>query len=133
MKFKSTARRIINFIYLQAALFLLPVYVFGGSQFITTTSITNPLKVNSIQAFITLLLDTLFPIAAILSVFFLIYAGFLMVMAGGSEEKLSKAKQALIWTMIGVAILLGAKVISVIICGTIQQLGSAGLACNLQR
>ncbi|MES2087476.1 MAG: hypothetical protein V4467_00630 [Patescibacteria group bacterium] len=102
----------------------------GGSGSQIAPIITNPLgSVNSIEAFIKLLLDTLFPIAALLSIFFLIYAGFLMVMAGGSEEKLSKAKNALLWTVIGVAVLLGAKVISTIICGTIQQLGTAGLTC----
>lgn len=94
-------------------------------------TIPNPLgcNTNTIAAFITLLLDTVFPIASMVAVFFLIYSGFMMVMAGGSEEKLSKAKVALLYTVIGIAILLGAKVLSAVICGTISQLGTAKLTC----
>ena len=94
-----------------------------------SASIPNPLSVKDLSGFITLLLNTLFPIASLAAVFFLIYAGFMMVMAGGSEEKLSKAKTALVYTIIGIAILLGAKVLSAVICGTINQLGTTTLTC----
>jgi heme/copper-type cytochrome/quinol oxidase subunit 2 len=99
-----------------------------------TAVIPNPLgpKNNTIESFITLLLNTLFPIATLVSVFFMIYAGFLMVTAGGNEEKLSKARQAFLWTVIGIAILLGAKVLSVVICGTINQLGTMQLSCTVK-
>lgn len=105
------------------------VYAAGDDYSLPPPIIKNPLSVDTIQAFIQLILDTIFPIAAMLSIFFLIYAGFSMVMAGGSEEKLSKAKSMLIWTMVGIAILLGAKVLSAVICGTISQLGAPGLTC----
>lgn len=96
-------------------------------------TIPNPLgKGNdTIMAFIKLLLDTLFPIASLVAVFFLIYSGFLMVTAGGNEEKLSKARQAFLWTVIGVAILLGAKVLSAVICGTINQLSTSTITCDV--
>lgn len=107
----------------------------GGLVFAQDTgsvkaTIPNPLgATDSIMAFITLILDTIFPIAGVISVFFLIYAGFLMVVAGGNEEKLSKAKTTFLWTVIGVGVLLGAKVLSAVICGTVQQLGTLGLTC----
>jgi len=51
----------------------------------------------------------------------IIYCGFLFVFARGNPEKLTKAKDALLWTLIGAAILLGswaiAKMISVTITG----------------
>ena len=98
----------------------------------TCATIPNPLGANTtIVSFITALLDTLFPIASLISVFFLIFAGFLMVTAGGNEEKLSKARQAFLWTVIGVAILLGAKVLSAVICGTINQLSTTHLSCPI--
>jgi predicted transporter len=98
-----------------------------------TGCIPNPLGgVNDLSGFITLLLNTLFPIATLVSVFFMIYAGFLMVTAGGNEEKLSKARQAFLWTVIGIAILLGAKVLSAVICGTINQLGTMQLSCEVK-
>src|SRR3989338_2334505 len=101
----------------------------GGTN--ARATIPNPLgdDNDTIHSFITVLLDTLFPIAALVAVFFLIFAGFLMVTAGGNEEKLSKARQAFLWTVIGVAILLGAKVLSAVICGTINQLNSTHLSC----
>ncbi|MEK7575317.1 MAG: hypothetical protein AAB511_03760 [Patescibacteria group bacterium] len=94
-----------------------------------TAIIQNPLQANTLAAFIDLLLTTILPIAALISVFFIIYSGFLMVMAGGNEEKLSKAKMTFLWTVIGIAILLASKVISAVICGTIQQLGTFSLSC----
>ena len=98
----------------------------------TPVTIPNPLGANTtIISFITLLLDTIFPIASLVAVFFLIFAGFLMVTAGGNEEKLSKARQAFLWTVIGVAILLGAKVLSAVICGTINQLSTTHLSCPI--
>jgi len=62
----------------------------------------------------------------------MIYAGFRMVIFASNEEKLSEAKRAFLWTVIGVAILLGAKVLSAVICGTINQLNPlAPLKCSI--
>ena len=108
------------------------IFAAGGTTGSGQTLIQNPLGANNntIASFITLLLDTIFPIASIVAVFFMIYAGFTMVMAGGNEEKLSKAKTMFLWTVIGIAILLGAKVLSAVICGTINQLSSTRLSCS---
>lgn len=115
-----------NIFWLLVSMFLAfsHVTVFADdSQTRTIATIPNPLGANTtITSFITALLDTIFPIASLISVFFLIFSGFLMVTAGGNEEKLSKARQTFLWTVIGVAILLGAKVLSAVICGTINQL-----------
>ncbi len=93
--------------------------------------IPNPLgpNNNTIAAFIVVLLDTIFPIAAMVAVFFLIYSGFRMVIFASQEEKLSEAKRAFLWTVIGIAILLGAKVLSAVICGTVNQLSTTHLSC----
>jgi len=102
-----------------------------GETTSNVVTIPNPLGKDNdtIAAFINTLLDTLFPIMSLVAVFFIIFSGFLMVTAGGNEEKLSKARQAFLWTVIGVAILLGAKVLSAVICGTINQLSSTHLSC----
>ena len=95
-----------------------------------SATIQNPLGANNtITQFISLILDTVFPIAAIACVFFLIYAGFLMVVHGGNEEKLAEARRACLWAGIGVAVILGAKVLSAVICGSINQLSSTHLSC----
>jgi hypothetical protein len=52
----------------------------------------------------------------------IIYCGFLFVFARGNSEKLTKAKDALLYTIIGAAILLGALAIAQMISGTVSAL-----------
>lgn len=52
----------------------------------------------------------------------IIYCGFLFVFAMGNSEKLKKAKDALLYTLIGTAILFGAWAIATLIVNTIQAL-----------
>ena len=52
----------------------------------------------------------------------IIYCGFLFVSARGNSEKLTKAKDALLWTLIGAAILLGSWAIANMISSTITAL-----------
>jgi len=47
-------------------------------------------------------------IAFPLAVIFIIYSGFLFVTAQGSEEKIKRAKTVLWWTLLGLAIVIGA-------------------------
>jgi len=63
-----------------------------------------------------------FPIGGILAVLAFIYSGFLYVTAQGNESKIKTAHTALLYTAIGTAVLLGARVISEVIGGTIDQL-----------
>lgn len=66
--------------------------------------------------------NILIPIGGVVAVMMIMYAGFLYVTAGGNPAQISKAHQALLWAVIGAAILLGAWVISQAIQGTINQL-----------
>lgn len=52
-----------------------------------------------------------------------IYSGFLFVAARGNSEKLSKAKDTLMYTLIGAAILLGSWAIAELIANTITTIG----------
>jgi hypothetical protein len=51
-----------------------------------------------------------------------VYVGFQFVAAQGNEEKLRTARNALIWTIIGGAVLLGAEVIMRVIQATANSL-----------
>lgn len=53
----------------------------------------------------------------------IIYSGFLFVFAMGNPEKLKKAKDALLYTLIGAAILLGSWAIATLIVTTVRGLG----------
>lgn len=83
----------------------------------------NPLpNTDSIPAFILKVIDVLFIIAAPIIAIFIIYSGFLFVTAAGNTEKLKKAKETFLYTVIGAAILLAAKVIATALQNTIGSL-----------
>lgn len=86
--------------------------------------ISNPFSGgNDLYAFIkTVIKEILMPIGGVIAVLMIMYAGFLYVTAGGNETKIKKAHEALLYSAIGAAILLGAWVIAEAIGGTIKQL-----------
>ncbi len=61
-------------------------------------------------------------IGAIVVVFMLVYVGFLFVTARGKEADITQARQALLWTVVGALILLGAQAIAIAIQATVQAL-----------
>lgn len=95
----------------------------GNIPCTATICIINPFKMDTIQGFIeTIVNDILMPIGGVIAVVMIIYSGFLFVTARGSDTQIKKAKDALLWAVIGAAILLGAWVISQAIGTTIDQL-----------
>ncbi len=52
----------------------------------------------------------------------IIYCGFLFVVARGNSEKITKAKEALMYTLIGAAVLLGSWAIATMISDTVLAL-----------
>ncbi len=61
-------------------------------------------------------------IGTIVLVMMLVYVGFLFVAARGNAEKLQGAKSALVWTVIGGLVLLGATAIELVIEGTVKSI-----------
>ena len=96
--------------------------VLSGIPFVAYGALKNPLKFQTVPAFIAALLDIVVKIGAPIAVLFIIYSGFLFVKAQGNEEKITEAKRALGWTLVGTAVLLGSWAISEIIKNTIDQL-----------
>jgi hypothetical protein len=62
------------------------------------------------------------PLASILVVLAILYSGFKFVMAQGNATEIQKAREGLVWVLIGSAVLLGAYGISEFIQGTINQI-----------
>lgn len=85
-------------------------------------TLVNPIAANSFQELAAQVLKVVSSIGGILAVFFIIYAGFLFVTAGGSEEKRKSAKWALLYAIIGTAVLVGAQALALIIETTIKSL-----------
>lgn len=99
----------------------------GGTPPPSNTQITfpNPLAAgtNTLQAFISLIIqNVIIPVGAVISVFFIILAGFSFVTARGNVAKIATAKQSLLYAAIGSGVLLGAWAIANVINGTISQI-----------
>ena len=85
--------------------------------------INNPLpNITSIPDLIRKILEGVLKIGIPIVALAIIYCGFLFVFARGNSEKLGKAKEALLYTIIGAAILLGAYAIANIISSTVLSL-----------
>ncbi len=86
------------------------------------SQISNPIKYDDLMSFINALIEIVIQIGTPILVLAVIYVGFLFVQASGKPEKLNEAKNALVYTLIGAAIVLGAFIISAAIKGTVDQL-----------
>jgi hypothetical protein len=88
------------------------------------TGIENPLgdDLNDIPSFITAIINIVLVVGVPIVTLAIIYSGFLFVSAQGSAEKLKKAKDALIATLIGAALLLGAFILAEAIKGTVDDI-----------
>jgi len=86
----------------------------------------NPISSPSISLLIASIVQIILFVLTPIAILYLIYAGFLFVAARGNPTKLVDARKNLIWTLVGIVILLGATVLSTIIKNTVAGLG-AGL------
>lgn len=109
--------------YLYTTAIALIVFVAGtASVYAQSGSLQNPLKFDTISAFLNAILEVIVMIGVPVVVFFIIYTGFLFVTARGNEEQLNKAKKALAWVLVGSALILGAQALSYAIQGTVDSL-----------
>lgn len=125
IKMKSIYKKI--FPYLLLFIFILtPIFSFAdtinNASLIKEGKITNPISYNNINDFIKAILQGAIKIGIPIIALAIIYSGFLFVSARGNSEKLSEAKNALLYTCIGAAILLGAWAIAQLISETILAL-----------
>lgn len=95
----------------------IPAFVFGQG-------FANPLKpeISSVAGFTSEFLRAVIFIVFPIAVVFIVYSGFLFVFAQGKPEELSKAKTNFFWTLVGVALLLGATALAALIKGTIDPI-----------
>lgn len=112
--------------------FILPIVSFAQNREIgvpcdspDSGKICNPIpNITSIPGLIQKILEGALKIGISIIALAIIYSGFLFVFARGNPEKLTKAKDALLYTLIGAAILLGSWAIAEMISATITGLGS---------
>jgi hypothetical protein len=89
----------------------------------TSVTIVNPItSATTLTGLIQVVLVGVIKIGIPIIALAIIYCGFLFVAARGNSEKLKKAKDALLYTLIGAAILLGAWAIAQLISNTVLAL-----------
>ncbi len=69
----------------------------------------NPLQVGSFEALLEAIINFIFWVGVTLAPLMLIIAGLMYVTSGGSPDKVTKAKNLMLWTLVGLAVLIAAK------------------------
>ncbi|HBM46028.1 TPA: hypothetical protein DDZ75_03580 [Patescibacteria group bacterium] len=96
----------------------------GGAGNVPGGGSLNPLGgTDTLAQFIANILKVAITIALPITALAIVYVGFLFVTAKGNPGDINKAKEALQWTLVGLAILLGAQAIVSIIKTTVTGLG----------
>lgn len=84
--------------------------------------IENPINIDTLNGLIKTILEGVLKIGIPVIALAIIYCGFLFVSARGNPESIKKAKDALLYTLIGAGILLGAWGIALLISNTVLAL-----------
>ena len=82
----------------------------------------NPLQADNFGELLNAIIKILITLGIPIAVIFIIYSGFLFVTARGNEEQIKKAKTTLLWTLVGIAVLLGASIIAAVLENTINSI-----------
>ena len=97
-----------------------PNYTSGNS----VGSLSNPLgKVTGICQLLKIVLNVAILTGVPIGMFFIVFAGFKLIMARGNSEALIRARNNLMWTFIGLAIFLGVWFFVNLLANTLGALG----------
>lgn len=86
------------------SLFLVGLSTVQGVEW--SGGIENPLEADSFTELVENIITWIVNIGISVAIIMIIYAGLLFMTAAGEEEKITKARKALIWSLIGLAVLL---------------------------
>ena len=88
------------------------------------TTLCNPLGAGTdLETLLADILSFVVEIGAVVVVLMLVYVGYLFVTGANNETKRTQARQALLWTVVGALILLGAEAIALAIQETVDAIG----------
>jgi hypothetical protein len=117
----NRTRTIVTHLYTFFVLFMLSAHVATGVQYPNPLNPGGEGEITTIPAFLALVLNGLSLLLMPLVVIFIIYAGYLFVTAQGEEGKIQKARSALLWTIIGAGVILGAQIMARILQDTLTE------------
>ena len=102
---------------------LFPIHSsFADLQINLDGKIENPINVDSVNGLIKTILEGVIRIGIPIIALAIIYSGFLFIAARGKPEKIKEAKDALLYTVIGAAVLLGSWALAQLISRTVLAL-----------
>ena len=82
----------------------------------------NPVRAGSIEELLVLVINAVIILLMPIVILAIIYSGFMFLTARGNKEQLTTAKTNFIWVVVGVAVLLGAKVIATVIENSVAHI-----------
>ncbi len=101
-----------------------------------SNGVQNPLgSINSFCGLIKALIGAAIQIGIPIAVLFIVYAGLKFVLARGNSEALISARTNFMWTVIGIAIFLGAWLLAMVIANTVNTVsqgvsGQQSISCQ---
>lgn len=96
---------------------LLPASALAQGQ-----QLNNPANAPDFQTFIANFLKAIVQISLPILTLYIVYSGFMFVMARGNEAQLEKAKHNFFYVIIGAILILGAWVLATLIASTANQI-----------
>ena len=95
-----------------------------GGQVAPPKTLSNPLKVDSIGEAVNVGIDIFTYIAVLVGVLMLIWTGFQFVLAQGNAAKIKDLKSWLLYIVIGIALIIGARIIIQVVLTTLESTGA---------
>ncbi len=89
-----------------------------------TVTLQNPLKVNSVGELIQNFVDIFTYLVILFAVLMLIWVGLQYVLARGNAQKMTENSQRLLYIVIGIAIVIGARLMVQIVINTLKATGT---------
>ena len=89
----------------------------------STFTLQNPLKVDSLGGLIQALVEVFTYLVVLFAVLSLVYVGLRYIMARGNSEEITKRTNQLLWIVIGLAVVIGARIIVGVVINTLDSSG----------
>jgi hypothetical protein len=106
-----------------------PATVSAQASFLQQSNAVSPLACGTIAACLNIVLDAVVLLVFPIIVLMIVYTGFLFVVAQGNSSKLEAARKALLWTVVGALVVLGAKALSLAIEATVLEIKANASKC----
>lgn len=89
-----------------------------------TFNLKNPLKVDSVGGLVQSFVEIFSYIVILFAVLMLVFVGLKFILARGNADEMKKLKDWLLWIVVGVAVVIGARIIIEVVINTLSASGA---------